>query len=115
LRYVGIWARDPDAVLRQLRGFGRFISRIGARLRVGPAERVNIPLSMLGTTPEEMAGILRRYWAGTIEGYDGELPDRHDPIRRPSRAKRLRGWATEWAIGIAIAIPILALIIWLGG
>jgi hypothetical protein len=36
-------------------------------------------------------------------------------VRRPSRPRRLRGWATEWAIGIGVAIPILALIIWLGG
>lgn len=115
LRYVGLWARDPDVVLRQLRGFQRFMSRLGAGLRFGPAERVNIPLSMLGTTPEEMAGILRRFWNGPIDGYDGELPDRDEPIRRPSRSKRLRGWAIEWAIGIALAIPILALIIWLGG
>jgi hypothetical protein len=62
-----------------------------------------------------MAGMFRRYWDGPIEGYEGDLPDRDDPIRRPLRPRRLRGWATEWAIGIGVAIPILALIIWLGG
>jgi hypothetical protein len=102
-RYLGLHVRDPEAIVG---GVGTAL--LGLMPPGWPP--VSISTSMLGTTTEELAGLVRRFYRGPVEGLDEE-PDA--TAERPSRLRRLGRWAFDWAVGIAIAIPILALIVWL--
>ncbi len=107
-RFLGLWVRDPEAVRARVGGVASALGRLDDL--VGSLPPVNISISMLGTTTAELLGLVRRYYAGPIRGFDGEI----DPTpERPARARRLRSWAVEWAIGIAIAVPVVVLIVWL--
>ena len=102
-QYLGLEVRDPEAVVG---GLGTAL----AQLLPSGWPPVSVSTSLLGATTEELGGLVRRFYDGPITGFDEEL----DPTpERRSRLRRFGRWAFDWAVGIAIAIPILALIIWL--
>ena len=78
---------------------------------LGP-QGFNVGLSELATTEEEFVGILRRFFAGPIDGYKGELPGRDDPIRRPSRRRRFLRWAKLPAFGLGLALIVILFLLW---
>ena len=64
--------------------------------------------TLLATTTEEFAGLLRRFYGGRIEGVHD------DTIReRPTRLRRFLSASAEWVVALLIAIPIIAVILWL--
>ena len=102
-RYLGLDVRDPHGVVG---GVGT------ALLQLMPPDwpPVNVSTTLLGTTTEELGGLVRRFYDGPMEGFEEAL----DPTpERPSRLRRFGRWAFDWAVGIAIAIPIVALYVWL--
>ena len=102
-RFLGLNVRGPEAVVG---GVGTAL--LGLMPPAWPP--VSISTSMLGTTTEELGGLVRRYYDGPIEGFDEELDATPE---RPSRLRRVGRWAFDWAVGIAIAVAILALYVWL--
>jgi hypothetical protein len=108
-RYLGLWVTEPDAVGRRLSSGVRLLSALNRIGQTGHPS-FNISTTLLATTTEELAGLLRRFYDGPIDGVEGPIDT--TPERR-SRARRFLAWATDWAVAIAIAIGIVVLIVWL--
>ena len=73
-QYLGLEVRNPEAVVG---GAGTAL----ARLLPPGWPPVSIMTSLLGTTAEELGGLVRRFYDGPIEGF------KEEPDRRPSAGR----------------------------
>ena len=115
-RFLGLDVHDPE---RLELGRGHRVGLMLSRAVAPGRPEFNVSTNLLATTTEELAGLVARFYKGPIHGIEEiEGPiDRIDEIattaERPSRTRRFATWVREWAIALAIGIPLVALIVWL--
>ena len=85
------------------------LARLGARLS-SSSYALRIHASSLATTPGELGAIVRRYYDDpvSITRSGIELDEQGLPRRTESRGDRFRGTVRNWAIGFALALPVVA-------
>jgi hypothetical protein len=91
-RFLGLWVPNPDAVRRRLPGGVRLLSALDRIGRTGHHPSFNISTTLLATTTEELAGLLRRFYDGPIDGVEGPIdttPERRSRARRFSPGRRV--------------------------
>ena len=110
-RLLALDVKDPHAVRRRIHGF--------ARVRARGRPPVQLPVSLVAATNDELASLVRRYWNGPVEnlrtsrtdlGFDDVELDADGLPLRPTRSTRLKRSVKEWSIIGAIFAVLLLLI-----